>query len=243
MHSRKWTCDSDDQIYLHAWIIETRSNRIDGQRIAIVVLQVITSHSMYRTLLAKRQGSCIVWRVETPSSWLYANQLHTFVTKKGGKDACTLRGKELGLSPYSPYIFRSDSVRTNRIATSSNASHDCVGKLAFLFEELPPSFFADNALEIANHSRKGMRSNNRADGVKEVHWVFLHKRKKRMSHWHYHRYARFCRKKLTKYSSKAESTASFNVRVPRVTETRLQPRIFIFVTLGCSLSVNIDRFS
>jgi hypothetical protein len=57
---------------------------------------------------------------------------------------------------------------TGCIAATSHASHHGVREPTERAQALLAAFFADHALEIANHHRKGMRADDRADDVVRV---------------------------------------------------------------------------
>jgi len=85
----------------------------------------------------------MIWRCESLPAGFHTNQFDIFVFQKSRKDA-------------------------NRIASTTYTCHDSIGQFVVLLQELRPRFLADHALKVADHAGKGMRSDDRTNGIEKV---------------------------------------------------------------------------
>ena len=123
-----------------AGVVQATCHRVDGQRLALIVLKEIGLEAVQGTGLAKGQGGGVLAIFKPHTGRLHTVNVNPFVLKESGE-------KAHGVGP------------------TAHAGHDVLGEPAVFLFKLGTGFKADDLLEVPNHHGKGVGTHHRTDGV------------------------------------------------------------------------------
>src|SRR5881296_501149 len=123
-----------------SWIIETGRNGMRRYYLTIRILQNVGERSVQNTGPPARKTRSVVTQCGAAAARLDPDHLNLLVFNKVIEEAY-------------------------RIATATDTCHKHIGQARFLFQNLRPYLSADDRLEVANHKRIRVGSQNRTQHV------------------------------------------------------------------------------